>query len=71
MRQRINKLSNEKLAMIGVFIVVAIIASVVALSIMAPNVLLGICLLLSVIAFLAAIYAFCYAVIKDFRGESW
>lgn len=71
MRKRINELSNEKLAMIGVFIVVAVIAIAVTLAMVAPNVLMSICMLMVVCVFLAAIYGFCYAVVKDFRGESW
>ena len=71
MRKRINELSNEKLAMIGVFIVVSVIAIAVTLGVVAPKILLSICILLSVLAFLAAIYVFCYAIVKDFRGESW
>lgn len=71
MRERLNKLSNEKLAMIGVFIVVFAIVISAILAAVAPEVLVGIGALIMVCTFLAVVYGFCYAIVKDIRGEGW
>lgn len=71
MRKRLKEMSNEKLAMIGVFIVLLILVGAVTLATVAPQVLGAIGVLLLIGAFLSVVYGFCYAVVKDFRGEGW
>lgn len=67
-----KEMSTEKLAFVGLLLVVLLFATLIILGIYAPTFLATAGAVLMIVIILAIAYGFCYAIVNEFRnGSDW